>query len=54
MNEKESMTHKMTRKAINSLIRRTYDGWPPYTVASCYQPRRPDKPLNSPSDKPNT
>ena len=31
MNEKESMMHKATRKALDVMIRRTYDGWPPFS-----------------------
>ena len=42
MNEKESMMHKATRKALDVMIRRTYDGWPPFSPCGVYQPHRPD------------
>ncbi len=45
MNEKESMMHKATRKALDVMIRRTYDGWPPNSFCGVYQPHRPEKPL---------
>ena len=38
MNEKESMMHKATRKALDVMIRRTYDGWPPFSPCGVYQP----------------
>ena len=37
MNEKESMMHKATRKALDVMIRRTYDGWPPFSPCGVYQ-----------------
>ena len=40
MNEKESMMHKATRKALDVMIRRTYDGWPPNSCWGVYQPPR--------------
>ena len=45
MNEKESLMHKATRKALDVMIRRTYDGWPPNSFCGVYQPHRPEKPL---------
>ena len=49
MNEKESMMHKATRKALDVMIRRTYDGWQP--PCGVYQPHRPEKPLPKPQEK---
>ena len=51
MNEKESMMHKATRKALDVMIRRTYDGWPPFSPCGVYQPHRPEKPLPKPQEK---
>ena len=54
MNEKESMMHKATRKALDVMIRRTYDGWPPFSPCGVYQPHRPEKPLPKPQEKKET
>lgn len=51
MNEKESMMHKATWKALDVMIRRTYDGWPPFSPCGVYQPHRPEKPLPKPQEK---
>ena len=51
MNEKESMMHKATRKALDVMIRRTYYGWPPFSPCGVYQPHRPEKPLPKPQEK---
>ena len=53
MNEKESMMHKATRKALDVMIRRTYDGWPPFSPCGVYQPHRPEKPLPKPRSPPS-
>ena len=47
MNEKESMMHKATRKALDVMIRRTYDGWPPNSCWGVYQPTGPKNPCPS-------
>ena len=44
MNEKESMMHKATRKALDVMIRRTYDGWPPNSFAEFTSPTAPKSP----------
>lgn len=44
MSEKESMMHKAARKALDAMIRRTYDGWPPDSPCGVYQPHRPETP----------
>ena len=31
MNTKESLPHALGRKALDAMIRREYDGWPPKT-----------------------
>ena len=51
MNEKESMLHKATRKALDVMIRHSYDIWPPFSVCGIYQPHRPEKPLPKLQDK---
>lgn len=51
MNEKESLMHKVTRKALDTMIRRTYDGWPPCSACGIYQPHRPENPLPEQKDK---
>ena len=51
MNEKESMMHKATRKALDVMIRRTYDGWPPNSYSEIARPHRPEKPLPKPQEK---
>ena len=40
MNTKESLPHALGRKALDAIIPREYDGWPPkilLPVASCMQ-----------------
>ena len=36
MNTKESLPHALGRKALDAMIRREYDGWPPKTQWSLY------------------
>ena len=43
MNTKESLPHALGRKALDAMIRREYDGWPPKTQWSLYQPHRPEQ-----------
>ena len=45
MNEKESMMHKATRKALDVMIS------PPFSPCGVYQPHRPEKPLPKPQEK---
>ena len=45
MNTKESLPHALGRKA------REYDGWPPKTQWSLYQPHRPEKKPSEPKDQ---
>lgn len=48
MNTKESLPHALGRKALDAMIRREYDGWPPKTQWSLYQPHRPEKKPSEP------
>ena len=50
MNTKESLPHALGRKALDAMIRREYDGWPPKTQWSLYQPHRPEKKPSEPKD----
>ena len=52
MNTKESLPHALGRKALDAMIRREYDGWPPKTQWSLYQPHRPEKKPSEPEQKP--
>lgn len=51
MNTKESLPHALGRKALDAMIRREYDGWPPKTQWSLYQPHRPEKKPSEPKDQ---
>ena len=51
MNTKESLPHALGRKALDAMIRREYDGWPPKTQLSLYQPHRPEKKPSEPKDQ---
>ena len=51
MNTKESLPHALGRKALDAMIRREYDGWPPKTQWSLYQPHRPEKQPSEPKDQ---
>lgn len=54
MKSKESFAQHLTRETVQAIVRQERFGWPPVSDWGAYQPHRPDKPLDSPSDKPNT
>lgn len=54
MEKKETTLHNLAKLAVQKMIHQEAYGWPPICYGANYQPHRPDKPLDSPSDKPNT
>ena len=51
MNTKESLPHALGRKALDAMIRREYDGWPPKTQWSFTSPTALKKKPSEPKDQ---
>lgn len=43
MKQNESFVQRLTSKAVQSIVRREYAGWPPTSLWGAYQPQRPEK-----------
>lgn len=51
MQTKELFTQSLVRKAAQAIVHRELYGWPPDTIWSAFQPRRPEKNTLQPQQK---
>lgn len=45
MEQKKNAVQKAVKKAVQGMIQRELDGWPPVCARPFYHPRRPEKSL---------